>query len=253
MSENYLHTTCDAALTLTARQILEAAEFAGIEAFADPNSDDLNDEYCIRTGIIAGSPEQGLDPYEGLLIESLHYPEDGAVPLSGEQPFNEYEPVIDEGFLRLAAQYHGWAGEIARRQLALRDKLKIAEKRIAELDSSKSQLINERDRAEAALSDMYKKVIGNTPEWNNWFSYSAAIEEVETVCELWRSVNDDALQFRQRITELEARSVKLPKFNVIEVMHMSGYNRDYAEGWCAGNDNARHEIRSVGINIEGSE
>ncbi|EBQ2953129.1 ead/Ea22-like family protein [Salmonella enterica subsp. enterica serovar London] len=55
----------------------------------------------------------------------------------------------------------------------------------------------------------------------------------------------------RRIAELEARVVNLPKRSVGEVMHMSGFSRDYAEGWCAGNDNAIHEIRTAGIKVEG--
>ncbi|URR12035.1 ead/Ea22-like family protein [Citrobacter portucalensis] len=55
----------------------------------------------------------------------------------------------------------------------------------------------------------------------------------------------------KRIAELEARAVNLPKRSVGEVMHMSGFNRDYAEGWCAGNDNAIHEIRAAGIGVKG--
>ncbi len=35
---------------------------------------------------------------------------------------------------------------------------------------------------------------------------------------------------RQRIAELEARKVNLSKLSVGEVMHMSGFSRDYAEG-----------------------
>ncbi|ECD4624959.1 hypothetical protein E1A06_14745, partial [Salmonella enterica subsp. enterica serovar Tennessee] len=38
----------------------------------------------------------------------------------------------------------------------------------------------------------------------------------------------------KRIAELEARKVNLSKLSVGEVMHMSGFSRDYAEGWCAG-------------------
>lgn len=53
------------------------------------------------------------------------------------------------------------------------------------------------------------------------------------------------------IAELEARTVNLPKRSVGEVMHMSGFSRDYAEGWCAGNDNAIHEIRTAGIKVKG--
>jgi len=59
----------------------------------------------------------------------------------------------------------------------------------------------------------------------------------------------DAL--KARIAELEAREVKLSKLSVDEVMHLSGFSRDYAEGWCAGNDNARHEIQVAGIRLGG--
>ncbi|ECE0890485.1 ead/Ea22-like family protein [Salmonella enterica subsp. diarizonae] len=55
----------------------------------------------------------------------------------------------------------------------------------------------------------------------------------------------------RRIAELEARTVNLSKLSVGEVMHMSGFSRDYAEGWCAGNDNAIHEIRTAGIKVKG--
>ncbi len=56
----------------------------------------------------------------------------------------------------------------------------------------------------------------------------------------------------KRIAELEARTVNLSKLSVGEVMHMSGFSRDYAEGWCAGNDNAIHEIRTAGIKVKES-
>ncbi|EIV4661728.1 ead/Ea22-like family protein [Salmonella enterica] len=56
---------------------------------------------------------------------------------------------------------------------------------------------------------------------------------------------------KQRIAELEARTVNLSKLSVGEVMHLSGFSRDYAEGWCAGNDNAIHEIRAAGIKVKG--
>lgn len=49
-------------------------------------------------------------------------------------------------------------------------------------------------------------------------------------------------------------TVKLRKRSVGEVMHMSGFSRDYAEGWCSGNDNAIHEMRAAGIQvIEGEQ
>ncbi|EPD0212360.1 ead/Ea22-like family protein [Salmonella enterica] len=83
-------------------------------------------------------------------------------------------------------------------------------KRIAELERSETQLISERDDAESALNDAYKAVMGQAPEWSNWFSFENAIDEIELACELWRNQTDDVIQFRQRIQELEAREVMLP-------------------------------------------
>ncbi|EEP9145325.1 ead/Ea22-like family protein [Salmonella enterica] len=83
-------------------------------------------------------------------------------------------------------------------------------KRIAELERSETQLISERDDAESALNDAYKAVMGQPPEWSNWFSFENAIDEIELACELWRNQTDDVIQFRQRIAELEAREVILP-------------------------------------------
>lgn len=53
-----------------------------------------------------------------------------------------------------------------------------AEKRIAELEKSEEQLINERDHAESALADMYFAATGNRPEWSNWFGFSDAVDAV---------------------------------------------------------------------------
>ncbi|HFE6548847.1 TPA: ead/Ea22-like family protein [Salmonella enterica subsp. enterica serovar Newport] len=78
-------------------------------------------------------------------------------------------------------------------------------RRIAELERSETQLINERDSAESALNDAYKAVMGQAPEWSNWFSFESAIDEIELACELWRNQTDDVTQFRQRIQELEAK------------------------------------------------
>ncbi|ECF6103627.1 hypothetical protein AIT80_004881 [Salmonella enterica subsp. diarizonae] len=83
--------------------------------------------------------------------------------------------------------------------------LEAEEKRIAELERSETQLINERDDAESALNAAYKAVMGQAPEWSNWFSFENAIEEMELACELWRNQTDDVIQFRQRIAELEAK------------------------------------------------
>ncbi|MDT1499467.1 ead/Ea22-like family protein [Escherichia coli] len=51
-------------------------------------------------------------------------------------------------------------------------------KRIAELEKSEEQFINERDHAESALADMYFAATGDRPEWSNWFGFSDAVDAV---------------------------------------------------------------------------
>ncbi len=51
-------------------------------------------------------------------------------------------------------------------------------KRIAELEKSEEQLINERDHAEYALADMYFAATGDRSEWSNCFSFSDAVDAV---------------------------------------------------------------------------
>lgn len=60
----------------------------------------------------------------------------------------------------------------------LLDERETQNKRIAELEKSEEQLINERDHAESALDDMYFAATGNRPEWSNWFGFSDAVDVV---------------------------------------------------------------------------
>ncbi|WP_336193805.1 ead/Ea22-like family protein [Klebsiella aerogenes] len=75
-----------------------------------------------------------------------------------------------------------------------------------------------------------------------------ALEKAQGMEAYWktqcRGITDHCEELQARIAELESRTVtvRLPKRSVGEVMHMSGFSRDYAEGWCAGNDNAIHQI-----------
>ncbi len=61
---------------------------------------------------------------------------------------------------------------------ALLDEREAQSKRIAELEESEEQLINERDNAESALADMYFAATGDRPEWSNCFSFSDAVDAV---------------------------------------------------------------------------
>ncbi|EBL8960197.1 hypothetical protein DMU16_24275 [Salmonella enterica] len=106
---------------------------------------------------------------------------------------------------------------------ALYKKLEAAERRIAEL---------EKGHQEAA-----KQI-------NSWRRLAK-----QNIAERGKDISELEAA-RQRIAELEARAVNLPKRSVGEVMLLSGFSRDYAEGWCAGNDNAIHEIRTAGIKVK---
>lgn len=83
------------------------------------------------------------------------------------------------------------------------------------------------------------KVIGTLVE---------ALEKAQGMEAYWktqcRGITDHCEELQARIAELESRTVtvRLPKLHVSEVMLVSGFSRDYAEGWCAGNDNAIHQI-----------
>lgn len=135
------------------------------------------------------------------------------------------------------------------------DKLEAAERRIEELERSETQLINERDSAESALNDAYKAVMGQAPEWSNWFSFENAIDEIELVCELWRNQTDDVIQFRQRIAELEARTVSIPevRITVAESKRKNLTWRElgaYNEGADVAKEAILAAIRAAGIKVK---
>lgn len=157
------------------------------------------------------------------------------------------------------------------------DKLEAAERRIAEM--SKAASVNNHWKPDVCPITGRKffmwiehETLGYVPTYGGPFdSYTIPTRDSsgEFSCERYDHdiggwvdgefiglyLIDDDEQCRvcgleERIAELEARAVNLPKRSVGEVMHMSGFSRDYAEGWCAGNDNAIHEIRTAGIKVK---
>lgn len=109
-----------------------------------------------------------------------------------------------------------------------------------ERDNWRTSFDNERFRA-----DKLKAHIDEMTE-----ERTASINELSRIIQKEVKAKREA---EQCIAALESRTVtvKLPKRSVGEVMHMSGFSRDYAEGWCAGNDNAIHEIsNTAGIKVE---
>ncbi|EIP0048303.1 ead/Ea22-like family protein [Salmonella enterica subsp. enterica serovar Mbandaka] len=91
-------------------------------------------------------------------------------------------------------------------------------------------LLDELEHYKSREERVTKLVLDNSASWDALYKKVEAAEK--------------------HIAELEARKVNLSKLSVGEVMHMSGFSRDYAEGWCAGNDNAIHEIRTAGIKVK---
>lgn len=130
---------------------------------------------------------------------------------------------------------------------ALYKKLEAAERRIAEqsaIVAAAEKLVRCKGRYHSelnyrALAKLFGVITPDLPPLEHENVHYADAAEVEITA------------LRQRIAELEAREVNLSKLSVGEVMHMSGFSRDYAEGWCAGNDNAIHEIRTAGIKVKG--
>ncbi|HFE7433329.1 ead/Ea22-like family protein [Salmonella enterica] len=122
-------------------------------------------------------------------------------------------------------------------------------KRIAELERSETQLISERDDAESALNDAYKAVMGQTPEWSNWFGFENAIDEIDLACELWRNQTDDVIQFRQRIAELEAREILLPERS--SMLHRTDFHEDYHTVMAYKVSDVIAAIRAAGIKVKG--
>ncbi|HGB5186131.1 TPA: ead/Ea22-like family protein [Salmonella enterica subsp. salamae serovar 21:z10:z6] len=140
------------------------------------------------------------------------------------------------------------AAELQERRKAdsRKRRLDAAEKRIAEqsaIVAAAEKLVRCKGRYHSelnyrALAKLFGVITPDLPPLEHENVHYADAAEVEIT------------ELRQRIAELEARTVNLPKRSVGEVMHMSGFSRDYAEGWCAGNDNAIHEIRAAGIKVK---
>ncbi|EEL4139322.1 ead/Ea22-like family protein [Salmonella enterica] len=140
---------------------------------------------------------------------------------------------------------------VAELEESLRDKqalLESAECRIAEqsaIVAAAEKLVRCKGRYHSelnyrALAKLFGVITPDLPPLEHENVHYADAAEVEMAA------------LHQRIAELEVRTVNLSKLSVGEVMHMSGFSRDYAEGWCAGNDNAIHEIRTAGIKVKES-
>ena len=142
----------------------------------------------------------------------------------------------------------------------LLDEWESQNKRIAELEKSEEQLINERDHAESALDDMYFAATGNRPEWSNWFGFSDAVDAVvDRIADL---------EAKQCIEEMSKQSCEALERDLFEswVMHSICISKSTLEGLrtetgyrnatLSGTDFNRmweqwKSIRAAGIRIKG--
>ncbi|EOG8296004.1 ead/Ea22-like family protein [Salmonella enterica subsp. enterica serovar Bredeney] len=165
----------------------------------------------------------------------------------GRQPMSNIEKqALRDDMRQVRERLEATVKRIAEQREYYEGVIADGSKRIAELERRETQLINERDSAESALNDAYKAVMGQAPEWSNWFSFENAIDEIELVCELWRNQTDDVIQFRQRIQELEAKlanPVLLPKTN--------GYWNEQEKAYEEAITRAKQRIRMAGFRCEG--
>ncbi|CAM6280918.1 TPA: ead/Ea22-like family protein [Escherichia coli] len=122
--------------------------------------------------------------------------------------------------------------------------------------------LNKQALREAAQEEIMLRSASDTSDaWQDEASPEAVLallDELEKTqaqsskwCEAFHKAVSVGARYEERIAELESRQVDLRKYDVAEVMLISGFSRDYAEGWCAGNDNAIHEIRAAGIGVKG--
>ncbi|EEF8271502.1 hypothetical protein GWZ41_07575 [Salmonella enterica subsp. enterica] len=147
-------------------------------------------------------------------------------------------PITGESFCTDMVRHSDYA-ELEAKYAALRDDMRDAREQLAaaeqERENWRISFDNERYRADklaAALNAEHEQLV--------MANRSLITQHIR------------ANSAESRIAELESRTVNLSKLSVGEVMHMSGFSRDYAEGWCAGNDNAIHEIRTAGLKVKES-
>ncbi len=51
---------------------------------------------------------------------------------------------------------------------------------------------DERDRAEEVISDIYYRIIGESPEWSNLFGFTEAVDEIQDAFDLVRAAAKNA-------------------------------------------------------------
>jgi septal ring factor EnvC (AmiA/AmiB activator) len=125
-------------------------------------------------GLMSADPRQGLTD-----IAAKMRVKDKSILCEGTASFvlrarDQLENYHDE----LAAE----KDEVELKTAALKGMSKQADKLAAERDALEKSLentVDERDRAEEALSHAYFIIFGRSPEWSNLFGHEHALEEIK--------------------------------------------------------------------------
>ncbi|EMP4165746.1 ead/Ea22-like family protein [Salmonella enterica] len=169
--------------------------------------------------------DKGCHYAEGRSIADDHYEQSRVTVVDVSDP--DVLALLDENI-----QLQREKDAIEAVALALRDDMRQAREQLEE---------SEKRNVELESKNGYLRTIAHE---QNELAIRASLDSNNATVEMGR--------LHKRIAELEVREVNLSKLSVGEVMHMSGFSRDYADGWCAGNDNAIHEIRTAGIKVKES-
>ena len=124
--------------------------------------------------------------------------------------------------------------------LVLLDELEGGAGRIKELESQRAMAFTACNRWRDKFKEAEKRIA----------ELEASHAQVMNARDHYKRVASEGIQ---GIAESRTLTVKLRKYSVSEVMLITGFDRQYAEGWCAGNDNAIHEVRAAGITLDTGE
>ncbi|OVZ82202.1 hypothetical protein [Yersinia kristensenii] len=136
--------------------------------------------------------------------------------------------------------------------------LEAAHKRIAELDNSESQLINERDHAESTINSMFVAVMSEKPEWSNMYQFIDAVDEVEDFVSILKQRAESAEAALSAANEKLSKPVVLPAGYSVRAGHpINESERNVLipkDGgrWLSRFD-VEHALRVAGVAVEGEE
>lgn len=79
------------------------------------------------------------------------------------------------------------------------------------------------------------------------------LQAIEDLKEQLKAAENNEVDARCHVAELESRTVKLPDCDFAVVQHMSGGSKDYCNGFVDGTQNAIRAMRAAGVDVREAE